>query len=169
MRDQFKSYDENSDGKISREELEIGMTINKDFTRDQAKYAFELADTNADGEIDIQEFVQLMFPTAQELIVNLRKGFRGPEDIERQFKKWDADGDGRITFEEMRAAMGNETNELRRLNDEDINAIFVMGDIDLDGQIDFGEFATLMVPTVSDIVAKFRICLLYTSPSPRAS
>ena len=29
VKEQFNSYDENKDGRISREEMEIGMTINK--------------------------------------------------------------------------------------------------------------------------------------------
>ena len=44
----------------------------QDFTREQAKYAFEIADTNGDGEIDISEFIQLMFPSARELVANIR-------------------------------------------------------------------------------------------------
>ena len=48
------------------EELINGMTEFKDFTREQASYAFELADVNNDGKIDIAEFVSLMFPSAKE-------------------------------------------------------------------------------------------------------
>ncbi|XP_023335212.1 calmodulin-like protein 12 [Eurytemora carolleeae] len=151
---QFSSYDENQDGRISREEMEIGMTINKEFTREQAKYAFEIADTNGDGEIDISEFIQLMFPSARELVANIRKLFRGPADIERKFKSWDTDGDGKLSIQELKEA--TEKENTRFLSDEDINAIYAVGDLDLDGTIDFSEFSTLMIPSISDVVAKFR-------------
>ena len=44
----------------------------QDFTREQAKAAFELADSNRDGVIDVSEFIQLMFPSAKELVINIR-------------------------------------------------------------------------------------------------
>ena len=59
-------YDADGDGAITLEELINGMTEFKDFTREQASYAFELADVNNDGKIDIAEFVSLMFPSAKE-------------------------------------------------------------------------------------------------------
>lgn len=154
VKEQFNVYDENGDGRISREEMEEGMTINRDFTREQAKFAFEVADSNGDGEIDISEFIQLMFPSARELVANLRKLFRGPADVERKFKCWDMDGDGRISIQELRDATEKESTSF--LSNEDINAIFAVGDIDLDGLIDFSEFSLLMIPSVSDVVAKFR-------------
>ena len=43
------------------------MTKNKDFTEEQAKFAFSCADTNEDDKIDISEFVQLFFPSAKEV------------------------------------------------------------------------------------------------------
>ena len=44
----------------------------QDFTREQARYAFEIADTNGDNMIDVAEFIQLMFPEAKELVINIR-------------------------------------------------------------------------------------------------
>ena len=70
---QFKRYDADGDGNITPEELVNGMTEFKEFTREEANFAFELADTNNDGQIDISEFVGLMFPAAKESICNLRK------------------------------------------------------------------------------------------------
>ena len=49
-----------------------GMTKNRDFTEEQAKFAFSCADVNEDDKIDISEFVQLFFPSAKEV---------GPADI----------------------------------------------------------------------------------------
>eukprot|EP00092_Neocalanus_flemingeri_P026177 GFUD01028374.1.p1 GENE.GFUD01028374.1~~GFUD01028374.1.p1 ORF type:complete len:1019 (+),score=296.62 GFUD01028374.1:74-3058(+) len=154
VKEQFNKYDADGDGNITAEEMENGMTEFKDFTRDQAKFAFELADTNEDGKIDISEFVSLMFPSAKEAIANLRKAFKGPDDVARKFKLWDSDGDGKISFEELKESAAKDTSKF--LTEEDINSIFIVGDLNLDGEIDEGEFAKLMLPSISDIVAKFR-------------
>jgi len=151
---QFNKYDADGDGNITGEEMENGMTEFKDFTREQAKFAFDLADTNGDGKIDISEFVSLMFPSAKEAIANLRKAFKGPEDVAKKFKIWDSDGDGKISFEELKQSAAKDSSKF--LSEEDINAIFIVGDINLDGEIDEDEFSKLMIPSISDIVAKFR-------------
>eukprot|EP00091_Calanus_sinicus_P023085 TRINITY_DN7622_c0_g1_i7.p1 TRINITY_DN7622_c0_g1~~TRINITY_DN7622_c0_g1_i7.p1 ORF type:complete len:601 (-),score=238.71 TRINITY_DN7622_c0_g1_i7:1416-3218(-) len=151
---QFKKYDADGDGNITAEEMQNGMTEFKDFTREQAKYAFELADTNEDGKIDISEFVSLMFPSAKEAIANLRKAFKGPDDVAKKFKVWDSDGDGKISFEELKESAAKDSSKF--LSEEDVNAIFIVGDLNLDGEIDESEFSKLMIPSISDIVAKFR-------------
>jgi len=151
---QFRKYDADGDGVVTEEELLAGMTEGREFTRDQAKLAFELADTNSDGKIDISEFVYLMFPSAKEAIANLRKAFKGPADVSKKFKQWDANADGRLSFEELKEAAGKDSSKF--LSDEDVNAIFIVGDVNQDGEIDEEEFSRLMVPSVADIVAKFR-------------
>lgn len=156
------------------------MTATGDFSKDQAKFAFGLADTNNDGLIDVSEFVQLMFPSAKEVgrlhldgtwvpggisclfhsyfllkaIATLRKAFRGPEDVAKKFSLWDTDKDGKISFEEFKEAAAKDPTKF--LNDEDINAIFIVGDLNLDGEIDAEEFGALMIPNIHDIVSKFR-------------
>ena len=151
---QFKKYDADGDGVITPEELVNGMTEDKEFTAESARYAFELADTNNDGKIDISEFVSLMFPAAKEAIANLRKVFRGPNDVTKKFKQWDENGDGKLSFEELKEAASKDASKF--LSDEDVNAIFIVGDLNMDGEIDEEEFSKLMIPSVSDIVAKFR-------------
>merc|ERR1719348_1554175 len=95
-----------------------------------------------------------MFPSAKESISNLRKIFRGPKDVETRFKKWDENGDGKLSFEELKEAAAKDASKF--LNEEDVNAIFIVGDKNMDGEIDYEEFSILMTPSVSDIVAKFR-------------
>ena len=151
---QFRKYDADGDGVITLEELVNGMTESREFTTEAAKYAFELADSNTDGKIDISEFVSLMFPAAKEAIANLRKLFRGPNDVAKKFKQWDENNDGKLSYEELKDAASKDASKF--LHDEDINAIFIVGDLNMDGEIDEEEFSKLMVPSVSDIVAKFR-------------
>ena len=84
MKECFNGFDKNGDGYISmmefvevsissKEEIVTsginfqGMTKNRDFTEEQAKFAFSCADVNEDDKIDISEFVQLFFPSAKEV------------------------------------------------------------------------------------------------------
>ena len=62
------------------------MVQSGQFSFDEARAAFEIADINGDVEIDIAEFVQVMFPSAGEIVANLRKGFRSMEDVENVFE-----------------------------------------------------------------------------------
>ena len=105
---QFKKYDADGDSNITLEELVAGMTEFKEFSREEAAFAFELADTNSDGAIDISEFVALMFPAAKEAVANLRKLFKGPKDVERKFKQWDEDSDGKLSFAELKEAAAKD-------------------------------------------------------------
>lgn len=154
VREQFRKYDADSDGRITSEEMMTGMTADRDFTKEQADFAFTLADTNQNGNIDIAEFVQLFFPSAKEAVANLRKNFKGPEDVARRFAQWDTNKDGNISFEELKEASAKDSS--RFLTEEDVNAIFIVGDLNLDGEIDEEEFKKLMLPSIHDIVSKFR-------------
>ena len=44
----------------------------------------------------------------------------------------------------------------QRLSEEEMNAIFVIGDVDQNGEIDLEEFKRMMLPTSFDVVSKFR-------------
>jgi len=154
VKEQFKKFDVDGDGEISKEEMQDGFEKIDGFNSEQARFAFGLADTNGDGKIDIAEFTNLFFPRARECIANLRKVFRGPEDIKKKFGQWDINKDGKISFEELREAVSKDSAKF--LNDEDVNAIFIVGDINLDGEIDEAEFLKLMTPSIHDVVTKFR-------------
>ena len=105
------------------------------------------------GEIDIGEFVQLMFPSAGELISQLKKNFATESDVAAAFNSWDTNKDGQISFQELKSAVAKAG---QKMSDEQINALFVIGDIDQNGEIDFDEFMRMMLPTTSDVVSKFR-------------
>ena len=48
----------------------------------------------------------------------------------------------------------NKTGQ--KLSEEEMNAIFVIGDVDQNGEIDLQEFKRMMIPTSFDVVSKFR-------------
>jgi len=149
----FLQYDINRDGNISRQELEDGMVQSGQFSFDEARTAFDIADINGDGEIDIAEFVQLMFPNAAEIISQLKRNFQSIDDVVNTFNSWDMNKDGSISFSELQSAV---TNSGQRLSEEEMNAIFVIGDVDQNGEIDLEEFKRMMIPNAYDVVSKFR-------------
>ena len=63
-------------------------------------------------------------------------GFKSLEDMENTFKQIDVDGDGKITKDEM--------TQYGSLNEQEVNAIFELGDVDRDGTIDLEEFVGVM-------------------------
>eukprot|EP00092_Neocalanus_flemingeri_P019933 GFUD01021591.1.p1 GENE.GFUD01021591.1~~GFUD01021591.1.p1 ORF type:complete len:639 (-),score=213.67 GFUD01021591.1:258-2174(-) len=149
----FLQYDINRDGNISRQELEDGMVQSGQFSLDEASTAFDIADINGDGEIDIAEFVQLMFPNAAEIISQMKRNFQSIDDVVNTFNSWDLDRDGSISFSELQAAVSKSG---QKLSEEEMNGIFVIGDVDQNGEIDLDEFKRMMIPTAYDVVSKFR-------------
>ena len=58
---------------------------------------FKKGDLDGDGQIDIQEFIKLMFPTSAEALTKLQRSFNSLNDVKTGFRQCDVDGDGHIT------------------------------------------------------------------------
>ncbi|GMF01552.1 unnamed protein product [Ambrosiozyma monospora] len=57
----FKVFDSDGDGKISPTELiRVLTTIGERLTEDEARQMVEAADTDRDGQIDIEEFAKIL-------------------------------------------------------------------------------------------------------------
>lgn len=98
--DDFKNIDKNSDGFIDVEEL---LAFQKDGLNEQNAQVFKVVDTNSDGEITEEEFIAFY----------KSKGMEQPEsegDLKTRFAQIDANGDKKITNEEM-AQFRNKTVE----------------------------------------------------------
>merc|ERR1712156_300601 len=100
---------------------------------------FSLGDSNNDGEIDLQEFITVMCPSASAVVFKISKQFKGKEDAANSFKKIDINGDGMISKDEMRSCF-------LKLNPIEVDSIFALGDANGDGEIDLEEFLAVMVP-----------------------
>ena len=68
----FKKIDRDNDGLLSKQEM---MQGNK-FDAEEVNAIFELGDINGDGQIDMGEFISLMFPSAVEVALQVSSTFK---------------------------------------------------------------------------------------------
>ena len=58
---------------------------------------FQKGDIDGDGQLDMNEFVRLMFPACSDALTKLQKSYPNLNEVKSAFRKFDADGDGHIT------------------------------------------------------------------------
>jgi len=138
----FSILDKNGDGLISKEEM---RACGGKFNSEEIEAIFAIGDVNNDGEIDLNEFIGVLCPGASTVVARISKNYKTLQDIKNGFKQLDKDGDGAISKSEMAQA---------GLNEQQVNAIFKLGDSDNDGQIDLDEFIQVMCPSSSAVVFK---------------
>ena len=100
----FKQFDIDNDGTLSREELESGMRgVIGEFAADLTDWEefFDAIDSNHDGKIDYQEFITASVK---------RANFANKNNMDNVFSIFDADGDGFITKEELKAVFQGKLN-----------------------------------------------------------
>lgn len=139
MKRVFDKFDTDKDGKISEEEYKSAMKIMGSGGGNMKSYevadAFQAADTNGDGFINIEEFMRVQ---------NLEGGVNST-DIKSAFKAFDLDGDGKISAEELLQVqrMLGEKCSL-----ESCKKMVRGVDANGDGLIDMDEFVTMMTRTM---------------------
>merc|ERR1719187_1215804 len=138
----FLAIDVDGDGMISREEM-AGCNL---FNSQEVDAIFILGDINQDGDIDLEEFIGLLVPTAAVAIQKLTKAVKNISEAQKLFRQLDKDGDGNISHEEMVAS--------RKFNNQEIEAIFAIGDINNDGEIDMDEFISVLCPSAATVVSR---------------
>merc|ERR1719431_996715 len=83
------------------------------------------------------------------------KCFRNVQGVRETFKKFDADGDAQISRQEV--IQGASSSGMKMSADE-VDTLFILGDKDDNGQIDFSEFAEIMIPSAPERIAKLKKC-----------
>lgn len=155
----FDHFDENKDGKISREELRRSLHLLGIETDDEELMAMiSSADWNSDGSLDFPEFAAFYYSLNEELgrkmmdssnrdggVVLQGNHDTGEEaDLRNAFKLFDKNGDGYICAEELQsvlASMGLSQGKLI----SDCRNMIRSADVDGDGQVSFDEFKQMMV------------------------
>lgn len=137
FKDAFAMFDIDGGGTIETHELKQVLTeLGDQPTDEEIEEMILLVDENGDGEIDFDEFVNLM---------RLRMGDSGDDNEQKLrdvFDIFDADGSGGIDRNEMRMLMKKLA---QTLTDDEIDAIMQEVDADGDGEISFEEFKALML------------------------
>ena len=98
MADQFRQFDKNGNGRLSREELIEGFREIRgiDFSEKEIDDLIKRVDIDGSGDIDYNEFVNGAISTEKML---------SEERLEKAFKLFDANGDNSISMQEIRAVL----------------------------------------------------------------
>jgi calmodulin len=152
-KDAFDLYDVDGDGEICYEELVTGM--GGEYTANEINAIFAMGDADQDGKVSFLEFSKIMLPACQDALNKFWKCFKTVSSVKDAFKKFDADGDGAISRQEV--MQGASASGLK-LSAEEIDTLFILGDKDNNGQIDFSEFAEIMIPSAPERIAKLKKC-----------
>jgi len=125
----FAKLDQNGDGNISVTELKaaidgLGADASKP-TKESLEGLMKMADVNGDGQLSYQEL----------LMTAVQRKLNGKEErLWEAFNKFDLNGDGKITKDEIEKVLGKTPNAAELIAEADING---------DGTIDYDEFLTL--------------------------
>merc|ERR1740129_1029829 len=148
----FKQFDSDGNGSIDKEELTSALrSSGGNFTQQDIDALFAAGDCDGNGEIDYEEFIALMCPSASDIVEKFRSKYKSLNDVKAAFKRFDRDGDGALTKDELAAAMKSSGESY---SDVEVDAIFSLGDVDGDGEITLEEFIGLMSPSASSVVQR---------------
>lgn len=149
----FDNYDIDGDEEISYDELVAGM--GGDYSANEIQAIFAMGDVDQDGKISFLEFARIMIPYTNEALSKFWKLFNNVQSVRQAFQKLDVDKDGQISKQEIMQGMSSAG---LKLSSTEIETLFILGDRDNNGQIDFSEFAQIMIPSANERIAKFKNC-----------
>merc|ERR1719282_634130 len=152
-RDAYDRFDIDGDGEITYDELVAGL--GGEYTANEIDAIFAMGDTDQDGQISFLEFSKIMIPSCQEALNKFWRSFKSVTSVREAFKKFDADNDGQISRQEV---MNGASSAGLRISSEEVDTLFILGDKDGNGQIDFSEFAQIMIPSAPERISKLRKC-----------
>jgi calcium-dependent protein kinase len=134
---QFKEWDKNGDGVLSRDEIIEGYKKTYGSVDEgEIDNMINSIDLDGNGVIDYNEFLTCAM-NKDKILKN--------DNLEICFKAFDSDNSGKISLDEISAIFSNGDKE--KMNKEEIEALKKMiGDADAngDGEISFKEFKDLM-------------------------
>ncbi|RCV36700.1 hypothetical protein SEVIR_8G003000v4 [Setaria viridis] len=137
FREAFSLFDKDGDGTITSKELgtvmrSLGQSPSEEELQDMVKEV----DADGSGAIDFQEFLTL-------LARQMREANGADEDELREaFRVFDQDQNGFISRDELGHVLQNLGE---RLSDDELAEMLREADVDGDGQINYTEFAKVML------------------------
>ena len=131
----FKLIDQDNSGSISNAELGFLMkSIGQNPTPAELQDMINEADTNHNGAIELNEFVELMAKKINET--------NKEDEMMEAFSIFDRNGDGYILEGELKLVM-NYLGE--QLSDEEMRKMISEADIDGDGKVNYTDFKKFML------------------------
>jgi calcium-dependent protein kinase len=132
----FNQIDLNGDGKITGEELYLGLKqrLNSDSLVEDVKNIFSVLDMNNDGFIEYEEFVRAAVS---------KEKFMGENVLKFAFRFFDKDNSGKIELKEIETVFKNSVSDKEHM-EEAFNKIIFEVDKNRDGKISFEEFSKVM-------------------------
>ncbi|XP_050539789.1 calmodulin-beta-like [Daktulosphaira vitifoliae] len=134
FKEAFMLFDKDHDGKITEAELGVVMrSLGQRPTQSDLRGMVNEVDQDGNGSIEFNEFLLMM---ARKLKVS-----DGEEEMHHAFNVFDKNGDGFITFDELKRVMFSIGE---RLTDEEIEDMIKEADLNGDKKIDYNEFITII-------------------------
>ena len=131
----FDLFDKDKDGTITAREVEnVLRSLNQEPTRYEIEEMIAEVDMDGDGQIDFEEFVNLMNKRNKETDTE--------EEVINAFKVFDKEGQGLISCTELYHIM---TTLGDKLTEEEVEEMIREGDLDGNGVINYEEFVRMMM------------------------
>ncbi|KAG0579001.1 hypothetical protein KC19_4G065200 [Ceratodon purpureus] len=152
LREDFKMFDLNGDGKISRKELgKVLWSLGERLSDADVDQMIRDADANGDGEIDFEEFINLNANSADIQTATVSSDLEDGkpcasslemEALQSAFNVFDSNKDGFISAGELHRVLSCLGDDHISIDD----CRYMISCVDIDGNqlVDFKEFQTLM-------------------------
>ncbi|GAB2264951.1 Probable calcium-binding protein cml18 [Dionaea muscipula] len=143
LREIFRTFDRNDDGKLTQLELgSLTRSLGLKPSEDQLDALIQAADKNNNGMVEFSEFIALVAP---DLIPS--KSPYSEQQLKQLFQMFDRDGNGYITAAELAHSMAKLGHPLSA---EELTGMIKEADVDGDGCINFHEFSQAIASAAFD-------------------
>ncbi|XP_035275361.1 calcium-binding protein 4 [Anguilla anguilla] len=139
LNEAFREFDYDQDGYLHYKDLaECMRTMDYMPTEMELIEIIQHIKMRSGGRIDFEDFCDLMGPRMLAETAHML----GVREMKCAFKQFDCDGDGQITFEDLREAVRSLLGE--RLKQGEVEDLLRDIDLNGDGSVDFDEFVMML-------------------------